>query len=57
MKMYRQWEAEVDKFMVDNYGVGVDDIPDMPYRDWWKDCMSAKEAADEAIRIVNEGGF
>jgi len=54
---YRKWETEVDNFMVVKYGVGIDDIPDMPYRDWWKNDMPVKDAVKEAIRIVNEGGF
>jgi len=54
---FRQWEAAVNEFMLKKHGVGIDDIPDMPYHDWWADEMPVKTAVQEAIDIVNEGGF
>ena len=54
---YSSWENEVDKLMVDLHGVGVDDIPDMPWRNWFNADMDKEEAVETAINIVNEGGF
>lgn len=52
-----QWEDEVDKYMLVKYGVSADDLPDMPYYDWWTDDVTVREAVDEAIRITNEGDW
>lgn len=54
---YREWEHEVNELMIKDHGVGVDDIPDMPYRDWFEGLITPKEAVAFAIAIVNEGGF
>ena len=54
---YKHWEAKVNGLMLKIHGVGVDDIPDMPYREWWKNEYTADEAVDEAINRVNNGEF
>ena len=54
---YEMWEREVNKLMLELHGVGVDDIPDMPWHDWYKSNMVKEEAVETAINIVNEGGF
>jgi hypothetical protein len=54
---YRQWETAVDKAMLAKHGVGIDDIPDQAWRDWWADDMEVIEAMDLAIENVNEGGY
>jgi hypothetical protein len=50
------WMREVDEYMVIKHGVGVDDIPDMPYDEWFVNEYTVREAVDEAIRTVNERG-
>jgi len=52
---FKYWEDEVDKLMTVRFGVGPDDLPDMPYYDWWTGNMTVRKAAEEAIRITNEG--
>lgn len=54
---FEMWEREVNKLMEDNHGVGIDDIPDMPWHDWYKDDTRVSVAVAMAIEIVNEGGF
>ena len=54
---YREWEREVNKLMLKNHGVGIDDIPDMPYNTWYLDYRTVEETVELAISIVNEGGF
>ena len=57
MSEYTAWEAEVNRLMVELFGVGVDDIPDMPYRAWFNSGVHPADAVQDAIDIVNEGGF
>jgi hypothetical protein len=54
-KTYKEWEALVNSVLLRRHGVGIDDIPDMPWHDWYKEPLSYKEAAQKAIDIVNEG--
>jgi len=54
---FQLWEANVNIFMLETYGVGIDDIPDMPWHDWFKDNIEFNEAAEMAIAKVNEGGY
>ena len=54
---YKEWEQKVNAHMEEVYGVGIDDIPDMPYHDWFKDDVTVQSAVAKAIGIVNEGGF
>jgi hypothetical protein len=51
------WEREVNALMVKEHGVGIDDIPDMPYNDWYKAGDTVEVAVLSAIATVNEGGF
>lgn len=57
MQTFIAWEAKVNKLMLDKYRVGVDDIPDMPWYDWFKDEVSPEEAVELAIDTVNNDGW
>lgn len=54
---YIQWEAQVNGLMLKKHGVGIDDIADMPYFDWYTDFYSPETAVSEAIERVNNGEF
>jgi len=54
---FQLWEANANKYMLEKYGVGIDDIPDMLWHDWFKDNIEFNEAAEMAIAKVNEGGY
>lgn len=51
---FRIWEQEVDRLLVDECGFGIDDLPDMAYRDWYNDGMEPAEAVKEVLRIMKE---
>jgi len=57
MITYRVWEDKVNTLMLNKHGVGIDDIPDMPYHDWYTDHITPEKVVKMAIDIVNEGGF
>lgn len=44
------WMREVDHAVSQQIGLGIDDLPDVCLRDWYKDGVSAKSAAKKAIR-------
>jgi len=51
MKMlFSVWKAEVDRLMDRTHGVVSDDLPDMPYHDWYEQGLSPKRAVAIAIR-------
>ena len=54
---FELWEANANKYMLEKYGVSIDDIPDMLWHDWFKDNVEFDEAVDMAIDKVNEGGY
>lgn len=55
---FREWERQCDNYMFAKYGVGVDDIPDQTWYDWY-DCyqLTPEEAVELAIDKVNREGF
>jgi hypothetical protein len=51
MKMsFIDWKPEVDRQMDRLFGVVSDDLPDMPYYDWYEQGLSPKRAAQLAVR-------
>ena len=54
---YREWNTACDKAMTEKFGVGIDDIPDMLWYDWFIDDIEVHEAVELAITKVNEEGF
>ncbi len=54
---FTHWERETNELMIKIHGVGIDDIPDMAWFDWFQDDTSPERAVRRAIAIVNEGGF
>jgi hypothetical protein len=57
MTAYQIWEFDTNELMLAKYGVGIDDIPDMPWHDWFTSDWSPREAMEEAIEKVNNEGF
>lgn len=43
------WFDAVDREIVAICGLGVNDLPDQPYRDWYNDEMPPREAAMYAL--------
>lgn len=55
---FKIWERHCNEFMLKKYGLGIDDIPDMQWRDWFElDQYTPSQAVEKAIEVVNEGGF
>jgi len=54
---YKVWENQCNAFMLKKHGVGVDDIPDMPWYDWYKDELTPEEAVELAIDKINNDGW
>ena len=53
-----QWMRQVDACISARLGVDSRDLTDMPYRDYFDDGLSAREAADEAILAnIEDSGF
>lgn len=51
------WMREIDNRMIKEYGVGIDDIPEMPWTEWYNEMIAADEAIKYAIEKVNNEDF
>lgn len=51
---FAQWKAKVNACVIAKAGVFADDLPDMPYYDWFEDGCSPQEAAE---MVLEESGF
>ena len=54
-RTYAEFRAEVDRFVWQLVGMSIDDLPDVPLRDWYDDGDGPKAAARRAIRYAMEG--
>jgi len=52
---FKEWEKACDDLMFEKYGVGIDDIPDQLWHDWYKDDVTVEEAVQWAIDYTNNG--
>lgn len=46
---FMQWMAQVDADLEALLGVGSRDLADAPYRDYFEDGLTPREAADEVV--------
>ena len=51
---FEAWMRQVDAEVTRRTGLGVDDLPDCCFRDWYEDDMSPSSAAKRAIRNARE---
>ncbi len=51
---FYQWLRKVDKLIISKVGMGLMDLSDQPYRDWFDDGVSPYEARD---RTLEDNGF
>ncbi len=49
-----QWKARVNVCVIARAGVCTDDLPDVPYYDWFEDGISPQEATE---MVLEESGF
>ena len=50
---YDNWLVEVDDALLDVCDLSLDDLPDVPSRDWFDDGVSPKSAAKRALRFAD----
>ena len=51
---FAQWKIEVNAHVMARAGLFADDLPDMPYYDWFEDGCSPQEAAE---MVLEDSGF
>jgi len=51
---FEQWMDAVNRVLVRKCGLGVEDIPDFCYRDYYDDGVSAFETASEALDAARD---
>ena len=51
---FAQWKVEVNAHVMARAGLFADDLPDVPYYDWFEDGISPHEAAE---MVLEESGF
>lgn len=55
---FEEWRRQADAVCWQRVGCGLDDLPDMPLRDWYDEGVRPGSAAVRAIRNAREeGGF
>jgi hypothetical protein len=54
MNTYESWISAVNTYLSEHHGVVLDDLPDMPTRDWHADGMTAEDAAKRAVLLAQE---
>lgn len=52
---FEKWMAAVDAAVGAKCGMSYQDLPDVPYRDWWEDGVPANTAAARAVRMAQGG--
>lgn len=50
MNSFKDWLAEVDRAVNIILGVGINDLPDCPFRDWYDDGLTTLRAARRVVR-------
>jgi hypothetical protein len=52
---YELWLEQVNRLIEIVVGLGLSDLKDNPYRDWFDEGMSANEAAKKAVKAEFSG--
>lgn len=47
---FDQWRAQVNLIILRNYGLSLDDLPDVCLMDWYEDETTPRRAARRAIK-------
>lgn len=53
-RSFAEWQREVNSILIVECGLGIDDLPDCCYADWYQDGVSPKSAAKRAIRHAKD---
>lgn len=54
MNSFENWLANVDRAVITILGVGINDLPDCPFRDWYDDDLTPLRAARRVIRLAGQ---
>jgi len=52
---FKEWMKKADDACYLNYGMSIHDLPDVPFRDWFKDGVTPTRAAARAVRSATRG--
>lgn len=52
---FEAWKVKVNAEVQRRLGIGVDDLPDCPYHDWFTQRINSTQAAVRAIRAAKIG--
>lgn len=53
-KLFYNWLNKVNAVLEKEFGLGIDDLPDCCYSEWYEDGVTVKGAAKRAIKNANE---
>ena len=54
---FDEWMKRVNEFLVARCSFTADDLPDVPYRQWYDDRVTASVAAQRAMKNANDEGI
>lgn len=54
---FKQWLAAVNRILLAKVGMGIGDLADCCYRDWYDDEVSPADAADMVLEDNDFGSF
>jgi hypothetical protein len=57
MNNFREWLDELNALVESELVLGIDDLPDMPYRDWFEEGLSADEVFDMMLDELEMDGY
>lgn len=54
---FNGWLKAVDRLVIPWIGLGIDDLPDLPYRDWYDDGIDPGRVLLRVIKAARAEGF
>ena len=54
---FDDWKREADKVCQAKTGMSLDDLPDVPFMDWYEEGVTPAGAAGRAIRSAKSDGY
>lgn len=49
-RTFEQWLKEVNDLLIKTIGIGIDDLPDCSYYDWYESGKAPKSAAKSVLK-------
>ena len=54
---FHQWQGKIDVIMTSVFGLGINCLPDAPYRDWYDEGQTPIEAVTSYVEEVDDTGL